>query len=344
MRFLSKGIITTTLGCLFLIPAISCAHSDSLSISVTPTVIEMTANPSQIWNSTLRIRNINSYDISVHIDVVNFIPQQKSGEAQFVPIQSEVSNGQTLAEWIKVSEKELVVPAEQSVSVPFQIEVPERIQPGGHYAAVLVGTKTRGEGMLSSQIETSQVVTSLVSLTVTGDILESGKITAFSASNVLIDKPDMWFNLTFQNDGNVHVSPVGKIVIYNLWNKECGNVPIDVSAGSSNIFPKQVREFEVHWQDDWSPLRFGRYTAVAAVEFGGEKNVAQSERVVFWYIPWKSLLVFLLVILTLVLFVRNFVKKYIEKILTTTTSGYVHKRKTRKNTSNNKKISISSDD
>ena len=50
----------------------------------------------------------------------------------------------TLAEWFTITREAVVVPREQSKEVPFSVRVPFEASPGGHFAAILVGTKRAG--------------------------------------------------------------------------------------------------------------------------------------------------------------------------------------------------------
>jgi len=288
---------------------------DSLSLSVSPTLFEMTANPGQQWESVVRVINSNSYDIRVYADRVNFRPQGESGQSTFLPILEGETAGLTLAEWITVDEGDLVIPAEQTLEIPFTITVPEDAPPGGHFAAVLIGTKSLSDNQQTSQLETSQVVTSLVFLRVTGDISEIGSIREFRSVNNLSETPTMDFELRFENKGNVHILPQGEIKIFNMWGQERGVIPVNRQTLFGNVLPEQIRKYTFSWTGDWSVADMGRYTAVATLAYGLDERKFDTSQTSFWVIPWKIAGMVLIGLVGFIALVTWAMKLYIRKML-----------------------------
>ncbi len=288
---------------------------ESLSLSVSPTLFDMTANPGQTWESNVRVINSNPYDITVYAESVNFAPQEESGSPKFVSINEEDSKGSTFAEWIALDKKEIIIPAEQTSEIPFTINVPFDAPPGGHFAAMLIGTKSPEDQIERPQLKTSQVVTSLVFLRVTGDIIEKGSIRAFRSTKKLVEKPEITFELRFENNGNVHILPQGEIRITNMWGQERGLIPVNRSTLFGNVLPDSVRKYSFTWAGEWSLADMGRYTAVASLAYGdnGRKSVVSETS--FWVVPWK---IATTVAIGIAIFIYLFVyaiKLYIRKML-----------------------------
>lgn len=287
----------------------------SVTLSVSPTLFEMTANPSQEWSSSVRIINANSFPITVYSDVVNFKPTGEGGQGVMVPVLEDETQGATLAEWIAVEGGEFEIPAEQTVSIPFSITVPDDAAPGGHFAAILIGTKAFEENEGAALVETSQVVTSLVFLSVAGDVLESGQIREFTTSKTITESPDIDFSVRFENTGNVHLQPQGNITITNMWGKERGVVPINMNSQFGNVLPESVRKYNFSWSGDWSFADIGRYKAVVALAYGSESRQFTDAVTTFWVLPWRALLLVLFIIVGLVWCVVQAVKLYIRRML-----------------------------
>lgn len=288
---------------------------ESLTLSVSPTIFEMTANPEQKWESTVRVINGNPYDITVYANVVNFAPQGEGGQGKFLPVNAEESGGQTLAEWMQLDFEEITIPAEQTIAVPFTITVPTGAPPGGHFAAVLIGTKMPEDKRDSMQVETSQVVTSLIFLRVTGDIKEEGTIRSFRSLHYLAERPEMSFELRFENKGNVHVLPQGEIKILNMWNQERGVIPVNRQTMFGNVLPNQIRKYTFSWSGDWSLADIGRYRAVATLAYGLDGRQFASSETAFWVVPWKIATVVLFIIFGFISLVTWAIKVYIRKML-----------------------------
>jgi len=317
MTLTSKTISFLKLGTLLLaalVPVFTFAQT-SLTLSVSPTLFEMTANPGQEWTSTVRVINGNPYNLNIYVDVVNFQAQGESGQAKFLPVFTEETGGQTLAEWFRMETLEVTVPAEQTIEVPFKIQVPDDAPPGGHYAAILIGTKSLETSAGQTAVETSQVVTSLVFLRVTGEIIEDGIIREFRSVKKLAERPEMDFELRFQNRGNVHILPQGEIKILNMWGKERGIIPVNRQTMFGNVLPDSVRNYTFSWTGEWSLADIGRYKAIATLAYGEDGRQFASEQATFWVLPWKIVGSVLLLVIGFIMLLTWSIKLYVRKML-----------------------------
>lgn len=310
-RFQLVGLLFLSI---FIFSAQQANAQSALSLSVSPTIFDMSANPAQEWTSFVRVINPNPYEIKVFANVVNFAPQGESGQGKFVPLIEEESNGQTIAEWIDVTSEEILIPAEQTLEVPFSVTVPDNAPPGGHFAALLIGTKPPKDDK-QTQVVTSQIVTTLLFLRITGDIDESGTIRSFRTTKKILEQPQATFELRFENTGNVHILPQGEIRITNMWGQERGIIPINRSSLYGNVLPESVRKYDFTWTGEWSVSDIGRYTAIASLAYGDEGRKFASSEVSFWVIPWKILLLVILILAGFGMMFTWAVKLYIRKML-----------------------------
>ncbi|MCB9811888.1 LytR C-terminal domain-containing protein [Candidatus Nomurabacteria bacterium] len=294
---------------------IGAVAQESLSLSVTPTLFEMSATKGQMWQSNIKVINTNTFPLTVYARPVNFAPRGESGQGKFVPILSDVTEGSTLAEWIQLDpETPYTIEPEQSLTIPFTIDVPEDAAPGGHFAAVLVGTKPP-ESSDRLEIRTSQIVTSLFFLRIEGDVVEDGRIRSFSVANRFATRPEAEFDLRFENRGNVHIQPQGQITIYNMWGKERGVIPINLQTHFGNVLPDSIRNFQFSWQGEFSVTDIGRYTAKVALAYGNDVRQFSDSEVTFWVVPLKPLLLTLLIVGLIVMFIVWAIRSYVRRML-----------------------------
>lgn len=298
---------------LLVVPHLSLAQNESLSLSVSPSLFEMSANPGQTWSSVIRVTNPNPYELSIYTDVVNFEPQGEAGQGKFIPLSDTYA--ETLGNWIKFENSEYLLRPEQTVEIPFTIMTPPNAPPGGHYAAILIGTKSLNKGSGVTLVETSQVITSLVFLSVSGEVVEEGSIREFSTTQTVAEKPEMTFELRFQNTGNVHVLPQGEIKILNMWGQERGVIPVNRQTLFGNVLPNSIRKYTFSWSGEWSLADMGRYTAIATLAYGQNGRKFVSAETSFWVIPWKTLAVVIISILTFIGLLILAIKAYIRRIL-----------------------------
>lgn len=286
-----------------------------LSLSVTPTLFQMSASPSQEWNSGVKVINNNKQPITVYANVVNFAPEGESGEGKFIPLPPlGEQDGSTLAEWMTISNEPIVIPPEQSYTFPFSVNVPENAAPGGHFAAILIGTKPpETEGAI--KVATSQVVTSLFFVRIAGDVVEKGIVREFNVSKKIVSVPHADLSVRFENKGNVYLQPQGEIVITNMWGKERGTIPINQQTHFGNVLPDSIRKFEFSWSGEPSFSDIGRYKAILTLEYGDEGKKFVTSIAYFYVIPIKAGLIVLGSIIAFILFVSWCIKAYVRKML-----------------------------
>jgi hypothetical protein len=285
-----------------------------LSISVTPTLFEMSAIPLQAWSSSIKVINNNEQDLTVYASVVNFAPQGETGQGKFLPVFEEFTEGKTLAEWITVSEEAYVIPRESSMAVPLTVNIPEDASPGGHYAAIMIGTRPL-DSEKTTQVKTSQIVTSLFFVRVAGDVIEKGVVRTFRVEDSFVESPEVDFQVRFENKGNVHLQPQGDIEITNMWGKERGIVPINHQTHFGNVLPESIREFNFTWKGEQSITDIGRYKAVLTLAYGQDVRNFVTQSTFFWVIPVKAVLIVLGSLAAIILLFTWSIRMYVRKML-----------------------------
>lgn len=308
---------------LFLILIPQALFAEGLSLSVSPTLFEMSAVPQQAWNSSVKVINNNPQELTVYAHVVNFAPQGEDGNGKFLPVFENFTEGKTLAEWITVSDEAYTIPKESSASIPVVVNIPEDAAPGGHYAAIMIGTKPP-DSDTQFQVRTAQVVTSLFFVRVAGDVIENGDVRTFRTSESFLDIPEVDFEIRFENKGNVHLQPQGEIVITNMWGKERGIVPINHQTHFGNVLPESVRQFNFTWKGEQSFTDIGRYKAILTLAYGQDKRQFSTQVTYFWIIPVKAVLIVLGSFVTIVLLISWSIRAYVRRMLTMSgVQGYV---------------------
>jgi len=315
-RKINTALLCLLLGCTLVFPALSFAQApnNAISLSVTPTLFEMSASPSQVWESSVKVINNNPQELTVYASVVNFAPQGETGEGKFLPVFSEETNGATLAEWITVPEEAMVIPPEQSYSIPLKVQVPADAAPGGHFAAILIGTRPvdREEAF---QVRTSQLVTSLFFVRVAGDVEENGVIREFRTTKTFVNSPEANFEVRFENKGNVHLQPQGEIKITNMWGKERGMIPINHKTHFGNVLPESIRKFEFTWKGESSISDIGRYKAALTLAYGDGDRKFVTSTAYFYVVPLKALSIVLGSLLLFGFLISWMIKAYIRRML-----------------------------
>lgn len=286
---------------------------EKLALTITPPLFQMAIGPGEVWRSSLKVVNTNPYDLTVYASTMNFEAGGEEGQGRFVPILESGANNYSLAKWIEITPDPIFIPQGKSIDIPFTVKIPQDAEAGGHYAAILVGTRPQNENLNGANVLVSSQVSSLFLARVNGDVREEGYIKEFRVERTFYEKPDIDFILRFANTGNVHLKPQGEITVFNMWGREMGKISINEKSDFGNVLPRSVRKFVFNWQRNLNFLETGRFKAVATISYGQDERQSISRVVYFWILPGKPLLgmaiSFLVFILTIILLTRRYVKK-----------------------------------
>lgn len=257
--------------------------------------------------------------MTYYAQVVDFEAKGEDGTSTFVPLIGDDAgdgHGSSLARWVQLSGGSVKVPAGGSADMPFTVIVPENAEPGGHYAAILVGTQPGNATTTGAQVKVSSFVSSLLFVRIKGDVIESGRIREFVTENSLYEAPEVDFSLRFENTGTTHLKPVGEIVIYNMWGKERGRVALNQESGNfGNVLPSSVRRFDFTWKGEAELFDIGPYSAIVTVSYGEEAKHSASAKTYFWVVPVVPVVLSLLGILAFIALVTWLIRRYIRRAL-----------------------------
>ena len=288
------------------------------SLTITPPFFTLNLSPGDVWASAIRVVNTNTSNLPVIASVTGFAPSDDAGHGTFVKISDLTNDADALANWIIVSPSAAVVPSGGATDIPFSVAVPKDASPGGHYAAILVGTQPEGSsGASGSHIGISSFISALIFVRVAGNVQESGNIEEFSTDKNLYKDPNVGFAFRFVNTGNVHVRPVGEIQIYNAFGREVGSVPINEGGGLGYVLPSSTRKFDATWQGSSNLWDIGEYTAVLTLAYGANGSKSVSQTLTFWVLPWDRLLEdalgLLLIVGAFIFFLRRSIRKMLAR-------------------------------
>jgi hypothetical protein len=312
-------IIRTISLCLLAITILSSTaaaqnRNEGLSLTVTPPFIQISIGPGEFWASSLRVVNTNPYDLVIYASPMHFEAGGEEGHGIFSPAMNHTSS--SLASWINLSQDPIIIPPESSGEVPFSVRIPESAPPGGHYAAILIGTKPFGEPSGDgSIISVSSFISSLFFVRVSGDVYEDGYIREVFTDASIYEAPTIKTTVRFENTGNVHLQPQGNVTIYDMWGRERAVIPINEQTTFGNVLPKSTRKFEVGWNEPSSIWMLGRYTVVATLGYGKEIKQHATRTTSFWIIPIRELSAVLITIFVIIGILWIVIRSYVRRSL-----------------------------
>lgn len=301
------------------VPVLAHAQAGSMSVSVTPPLIQLTIGPGETWSSTLKVVNNNAIEATYFASVVDFSAEGENGQGTFSPLIRKgplSSNSYSLASWLLLASTSVSVPPGKSAELPFTVNVPVDAEPGGHYAAVLIGTDPGAIQLQGPTMRIASYVSSLIFVKIRGETVEQGRIREFRTSESQYESPAADFILRFENTGTTHVKPQGDIVIYNMWGKKRGELQVNDDSGNfGNVLPHSTRKFTFTWVGESDFLDIGRYSAVTTLTYGDDGRQNVSATTYFWIVPTAPVAVGLISIAVILGLLSWLIRRYIRRAL-----------------------------
>ncbi len=262
-------------------------------LTISPPIIEITLEPGQTYERVIKINNPTKEVVEVYPIARNFSAQGEGGTPIIETPNTEPTYG--LASWIKFNLPKIALTSEQEVAFDYTITVPQDAEPGGHYASVLFASEPPKPDAKVSQVALASMIGSLILGKVNGDINEKAEVREFSTKKLFYLKPSVDFVLRVTNLGNIHIKPMGEIVISN-WGRKVAN--FDINPKKGNILPNSIRRFDdLKYQgNQWS---FGLFKAKLIATYG-EKNQPLLGEITFLIIPWWLITAIALIIIIII--------------------------------------------
>ncbi|MEK7167421.1 MAG: hypothetical protein AAB791_00285 [Patescibacteria group bacterium] len=284
--------------------------------TISPSIMELEANPGETIQTKIKIYNETDQDIYLKGYVKVFQPKGENGGASILP--SKI--GSQAPDWFALPLNAVALAPDETVEAPLVVTIPKTADVGGYYVAVT--WEISDPKKPANQVSVISQIANLVLLKVKGQASEKLSLAEFNLvfpkiySHLPVD-----FYVRLENAGNVHLKPQGFLVIKNMFGRVSQTVPLN-EAGS-HVLPGSVRKFEVSWNKGetvqgnfWFELKnetkqfaLGRYTAQVQIEYGEKRDRLVSQEVSFWVMPWRILLIGAIMIIIIVVLKFKLKKK-----------------------------------
>ncbi len=295
------------------------AHAESapVRLTISPVTFDLTANPGDVISNQIKVTNASDETLQLDTKIENIAGTGENGQVQLTEDETKFS----LSSWVTTTPSKFSLSPHEIKILTYTIHVPANAEPGGHYGSILVGT-TASDKLNSSGASISQRIGSLLLIKVSGTAQESAVISRMhvipytgqwdevtasdgktkilvahdiehltNASQKYFDKGPIAFDIQVHNIGNVHVKPIGSVVVYNLFHRKVADLPLD----GRNVFPGADRRLIAIWPA--KRLWGGFYRAQLVSVYGnGQSLISETS---FWAFPRMAAIVLGIVVLLL---------------------------------------------
>lgn len=216
-------------------------------ITIEPLYLELSLSESaQSASGKITLTNDTASEQMVNFSAVNIHGEDDRGNIQFL---TGVSGKETsAAEYISLSTSSAVLSAGAKIEIEVFAKNSQDLSPGGHYSALVA--RFSGQERANSPQIFPAVSTLLLTRKIGGERYHIS-LSAISESDAFFkfDLPRS-FDLTFANEGNIHVVPHGMIELFDLFGRRVKKGIINES--SSIVLPGNRRTMH---QDLYSTAR-----------------------------------------------------------------------------------------
>lgn len=239
MKFIHVLAFALVSSLIFLKPVFAAEKTDS-SLEVSPAYIDVTLQkPDEVQQVEVVYTNHSAKPITLQIFPIDFKQADDFGAIQM--LSNPGSYSYSLSSFLSLESDTVLLDGGQKKTFIVTIKNREDLSPGGHYAAVVakvINDDTTGRPLVSP------AVSSLILLRKMGGerFNLSLKDVNWPENSVVFDYPRS-LTLTFQNEGNIHVIPYGRVDVTDLFGRLIYKGVINTS--SSAVFPESRRHITV---------------------------------------------------------------------------------------------------
>ena len=252
---------------------------------ISPTKVELNLDPGQSATRDITLSNRTSSVKNVQFSVEDLEGSQDP--SQDIIFLGDKDGPFSARHWMEPEVNSITLQPGESIDFNVKINVPRDAEPGGHYAALFASAKNDASPDQGGTVNLIERVGTLFLISVAGNVNEQGTLNAPEVPSFSEYGP-INIGLVFNNQGNIHVKPHGKIYISNLLGQTVAELDVPpAQIAEWTVLPASSRRITIPWN---SGFLFGRYTVRAEIEYGAD-NTKLVMTSTFWAFPWKIILI-----------------------------------------------------
>ncbi|MBU2632293.1 hypothetical protein KKG52_01125 [Patescibacteria group bacterium] len=221
------------------------AEASSVSLSVNPPILQITAKPPAKITAPIKIKNLGEETVELQILLKPFTAaKSEDGKVQYLPQTRSFDEEFPILSKIRLFEENtsidsLTLAPEQEKELTLYIEVDKSESLGDYYfSLVFLSQSNPPEGNVSGS---SAGISTNVLLSIGPKGQPAAEISKFSAPKYLQEGP-VPFTVKITNTGKQFLTPKGYIIIKNMFGQRIGKVdlmPVNILAETTRQIPDE---------------------------------------------------------------------------------------------------------
>lgn len=290
------------------------ALADSISIGTAPTSEKLKLSPGQKYNGELVVWNLTPKAITYNIVVKGFRQiENQPGTAIMLTDTEESKSLYTATNWTKVNIDNIELIPNKNEKIYYEINVPKDATKG-EYTVIIAFISENEEKLTGTGATTTLTLGMPILIQIGEEFVENAELLKFYTEKNFYEYPTLTFNTRIKNLGDTHITPVGEIVLTNIFNQEITRIPFNPNYQS--ILRDNTGDYETPWnlgtfltKDKAIVLGPIRANLILTYRTFQPGFAPLTSELTFWILPWKIILIAIVIIVAIIVIIKNSKKK-----------------------------------
>lgn len=280
-----------------------------LSIGTAPASEKLQLTPGEKHEGEIVVWNLSEKTTTYTILVRGFRQvENQPGTAIMLTETEEKRALYSASSWVKVSKQEIELVPNKNEKIFYEINVPDDVTKGEYTVIIAFISDTESKSLGTTAFTTLTAGTPML-IKVGDEFVENAELLKFTTDRNFYETPTIRFETRIKNLGDTHISPVGEIILTNIFKQEVGSITFN--ANGQSILRDNTGNYETVWDygsflTKDKKLILGPIDAKLIVTYrnfqpGFAPLVAETS---FWILPWKYIILALLIFVTTMILLK----------------------------------------
>ena len=286
-----------------------------LNLGRAPSSEKLQLQPGDTHEGEIVIWNLSETTTKYFVLVRGFRQvENQPGTAIMLTESEEDRTLYSASSWVTVSKEEIDLVPNRNEKIFYSIDVPMDATKGEYYVIIAFLSEGEFEGIGATAAFTTLGSTTPILIKIGDEFVERAELLSFESDKNFYEFPNIKFETRINNVGDTHITPMGDIVLTNIFNQEVGVIPFNPARQS--ILRENAGIYETDWDygsfltDDrkliLGPIDANLVLTYRSFQPGFDLLTAETS---FWVLPWKYIVLAILVIITTITIIVRSKKK-----------------------------------
>jgi hypothetical protein len=287
----------------------------SLNLGTSPASEKLQLQPGETHQGEIVVWNLSEETTLYNIYVRGFRQiENQPGTAVMFTEEEEKRALYSAAPWVTVSKESINLIPNRNEKIFYEIKVPKDATDGEYTVIIALISEDLDEALTGTAAFTSLSSGTPILVRVGDEFVESAELLQFTTDKNFYETPTVRFQTRVNNLGDTHITPIGEIVLTNIFNQEVAKIAFNENGQS--ILRDNSADYETPWdygsflsKDNkliLGPIKANLILMYRSFQPGFAPLDATTS---FWILPWKYIVLLLLIIITTVVILKLRKKK-----------------------------------